>query len=150
MRIVKANVGVVGRAYTEAGVHAKLALAVTDTTDTTDTEETAPNVFDILATVIDGTIRLSGRGLIGDTLVVPAGQDSLVRIKDVDGYYLYATEIPSSGARSTCWGRNTNRGLARRKFEAVTHELTNIVYAVSTRSSADVTYGPVLKVKPQG
>lgn len=115
-----------------------------------DIDATTPNVFDLTAAVIDGTIRLTGRGLIGDTLVVPAGQDSLVRIKDIDGHYLYATEVPVGGARSTCWGRNTDRGLARRKFESVTREHTNIVYAVSTRNSADVTYGPVLKVKPQG
>lgn len=113
-------------------------------------EESAPNVFDITATVIDGTIRLTGRDLVGDTLLVPAGQDSLVRIRDTDGHYLYGSEIPAGGARSTSWGRNTDRGLARRKFEAVTSEITNIVFAVSTRSSADVTYGPVLKVKPQG
>lgn len=117
--------------------------------DRTD-DEIAPNIFDITATVVDGTIRLIGRGLVGDTLEVPRGQDSLVRIKDTDGHYLYAAEVPAAGVRSNCWGRNTDRGLARRKFEAVATEINNIVYAVSTRSSADVTYGPVLKVKPQG
>jgi hypothetical protein len=119
-------------------------------TDKLETDDTAATIIDLTATVIDGTIRLTGRGLVGDTLEVPRGQDSVVRIKDVEGYYLYATEIPAGGARSTCWGRNTDRGLARRRFEAVTTEINNIVYAASTRSSADVTYGPVLKVKPQG
>jgi hypothetical protein len=122
---------------------------VTDKTRLED-DETAPNIFDITATVIEGRLTLSGRGLVDNTLEVPLGQDSLIRITDVDGFYLYAAEIPAGGERSACWGRNTERGLARRKFVAVTTEANNIVYAVGTRSSADVTYGPVLKVKPQG
>lgn len=122
---------------------------MTDDTNRID-DETAPHIFDLTAIVVSGTIRLRGPGLIGNTLEVPAGQDSLVRIQDVNGYYLYAAEVPPNGARSACWGRNTSRGLAHRKFEAVTSERNNIVYAVSSRNSADVTYGPVLKVKPQG
>jgi hypothetical protein len=122
---------------------------VTDTRIEED-DTTVRNVYVLTATVIDNTIRLKGEGLNGDTIEVPRGEDAVVKIKDVDGYYLYGAEIPPGGERAGCWGRNTNKGLARRKFEAVTTEINNIVYAAGTRSSADVTYGPVLKVKPKG
>ncbi len=115
-----------------------------------DETDPAPHRYVLTATVVDGTIRLTGPDLVGDTIEVPRGEDAVIKITDADGYYLYGAEVPSGGDRSSCWGRNTKRGLARRKFTAVSAEANNIVYAVSTRSSADVTYGPVLKVKPQG
>lgn len=120
--------------------------------DSTTPEETdpAPNRYVITATVSDGTVRLSGPDLVGDTIEVPRGEDAVVKITDAEGFYLYAAEVPAAGERSTCWGRNTEKGLARRKFVAVSTEANNIVYAVSTRSSADVTYGPVIKIKPKG
>lgn len=123
---------------------------MTDKTRIEEDDAGVANIYEITATVIDGTIRLTGTGLVGDTIEVPAGEDAIVKISDASGYYLYGAEVPAGGERSACWGRNTTRGLARRKFEAVTSELNNIVYAVSTRTSANVTYGPVLKVKPKG
>jgi hypothetical protein len=106
------------------------------------------NVYDITATVIDGTIRLTGRDLVDNVLTVPRGQDSLVQIADADGNYLYATEVPPGGERTTCWGRSATG--TRRVFEAVSTEINSIVFAASTTNSASVTYGPVIKVKPQG
>jgi hypothetical protein len=108
----------------------------------------SPTVYDITATVIDGTIRLTGRDLVDNVLLVPRGQDALVKIADADGNYLYATEIPPGGARTTCWGRTTEG--SRRIFDAVSTEFNSIVFAASTTNSASVTYGPVIKVKPQG
>jgi hypothetical protein len=115
-----------------------------------DDDSNVRNVYVLTATVSDGTIRLSGTGLEGDTIVVPAGEDAVVKIKDPSGFYLYGAEVPQNGERSACWGRNTVKGLARRKFEAVSTELNNIVYAAASRNSADITYGPVIKVKPKG
>ena len=117
---------------------------------TTDETDPAPNRYVLTATVVDGTIRLTGPDLVGDTIAVPRGEDAVVKITDVEGFYLYGAEVPAGGERAGCWGRNTERGLTRRKFTAVASEANNIIYAVSTRSSADVTYGPVLKVKPKG
>jgi len=123
---------------------------VTDKTSVEDDDSNVRNIYKITATVIDGTIRLTGEGLVGNTIEVPRGEDAVVKIADVDGFYFYGAEVPGGGERATCWGRNTNKGLARRKFEAVTSEANSIIYAVSTRTSANITYGPVLKVKPKG
>jgi hypothetical protein len=120
-----------------------------DTTTTDDTDP-APNRYVIRATIVDGTIRLTSPDLSGDTIEVPRGEDAVIKITDTDGYYLYAAEVPAAGERSICWGRNTDAGIARRKFVAVATEANNIVYAVSTRSSAEVKYGPVIKIKPKG
>ncbi len=122
-------------------------MAETAPTDDTDP---APNRYVITATVIDGSIRLTGPDLSGDTVEVPAGEDAVIKIRDTDGYYLYGAEITPGGERAGCWGRNSKNGLTRRKFSAVTGEIVNIVYAVSIRDAANVSYGPVLKVKPKG
>jgi hypothetical protein len=122
-----------------------------DTRDSTDEEhDPAPNRYVIEATIIDGTIRLTGPDINNNVVEVPRGEDAVLKIKDVDGFYLNGAEIRPGGERSGCWGRNTERGLTRRKFRAVAGEINNIIYATASRDSGDVTYGPVLKVKPTG
>lgn len=108
------------------------------------------NTYVLTATVIDGTIRLTGEGLQGDTIETPRGEDAVVKIRDADRYYLYGTQVPPDGEQSACWNRDASSGLAQQKFLAVSTEINNIVFAASTSNAGDVVYGPVLKVKPTG
>jgi len=127
------------------------------TTGTTGTigidtdDDPTPDRYVVHATInTAGELELRGKELCGDTIEVDAGEDAVVKIKDTEGYYLYATELPTQGERAGCWGRNTHRGFARRKFRAVRTEANNLVFAVSTRNNTKIKYGPVIKVKPKG
>lgn len=115
-------------------------------------DETAPNIYVLTASIdATGAIQLSGPGLgRGNVIEVPRGEDALVKIKDIQGVYLFGVEIAPRGERAGTWGRNTANGIARRKFEAVNTETYNFVYAVSTNNSAAITYGPVITIKPKG
>jgi hypothetical protein len=119
-----------------------------DTQD--DDNDPTPDRYVLTATVVDNIVQLRGPELKGDTIEVPPGSDAIIKIKDADGFYLYGAEIPPDGDRSRCWGRNARNNLARRKFTNVTSEISNLIFAASTRSSSDVKYGPVIKIKPVG
>lgn len=119
---------------------------------TGDEDDTVPNKY-ILTPSIDaasGAITLTGEGLRNNEILVPRGEDAVVKIKDVEGLFFYGVEIAPRGERGNCWGRNTTAKLARRKFEAVGGDVHNMIYAVSTTSTAAITYGPIITVKPKG
>jgi hypothetical protein len=119
--------------------------------DTQDDDiDPTPDRYVLTATVIDNVVRLTGPDLKGDTIEVPTGSDAIVKIKDAAGFYLYGAEIVPGGAKAGCWGRGAKNNLARRKFTNVTSERSNLVYAVSTRTTAEAKYGPVIKIKPVG
>src|SRR5262245_60222168 len=82
----------------------------------------------------DGSIQLTGEGLVRNTIEVPRGRDAVVKIKDIEGLYFYGVEIAPRGERGGCWARNTVNKLTRRTFESVREEVHNLVYAVSTSS----------------
>jgi hypothetical protein len=115
-------------------------------------DETAPNIY-VLTASIDaaGTLQVTGPALNRDNVIeTPRGQDALVKIKDIEGLYIFGVEITPRGERAGAWGRNTVNGIARRKFEAVSQDVHNFVYAVSTSNTAGVSYGPVITIKPKG
>jgi hypothetical protein len=109
-----------------------------------------PDRYVITATVIDGTIRLTGPDINNNTIEVPRGEDAMVKIQDTEGYYLYAVEVPQGGEQSACWARVTTDQVARRLFTAVDSEINNVVFAAAREDSANVAFGPIIKVKPQG
>ena len=115
-------------------------------------DETAPNIYVLTASLdATGALQVSGPALgRGNVIEVPRGQDALIKIKDIEGLYLFGVEVAPRGERAGTWGRNTANGIARRKFEAVNTDVHNFVYAVSTNDSAAITYGPVITIKPKG
>ncbi len=123
---------------------------MTTETDPTGATTTITETRTLRSTVLDGVLRLSGEGFDGSTLEVEPGTTVVVRIVDADGHYLYANQIPPGGDRAAVWGRNEERGVARRKFEAVSTELFNVVFAVDARDASKVAFGPVIKIKPKG
>lgn len=121
----------------------------TVTDDTGDDTTTATETHDLQAIVIDGTVRLTGRGFDGQTLVVSPGVPILVRIRDDANNYVYMTEVPARGVRADSWGRNVNKGLARRMFDEVTAETNHVVFTIGKADTA-LAYGPIIKIKPKG
>lgn len=119
-------------------------------TDPTD-DDNAPNRYVLTASIdANGSLQLTGEGLRNNEILVPRGEDAVVKIKDMSGMFLYGAEIAPRGERPGCWARNTTAGLTRRKFEAVSQDVHNIVFAASTTSTASITYGPVISIKPKG
>jgi hypothetical protein len=98
----------------------------------------------------DGSLQLSGEDLVDDVIETPRGQDAIVVIKDIEGQYLYGTEIPIRGKQSQCWQRDTAKGLTQRVFSVVNADIVNIVFAAETNDNAKVKYGPVITIKPKG
>lgn len=104
--------------------------------------------FNVTATVVDGTIRLTGDINAANEIEVPLNEDATVTIADTDGWYLYASENSSNGTAAGCWGRGASA--AENTFSRVKADSYNIVYAVSQTNAAGVTYGPVITIKPKG
>lgn len=120
------------------------------TSSTTTTTTTASNIYVLTASIAaDGSLQLSGPGLVDNVIETPRGEDAIVKIPDIEGLYLYGTEIPIRGADTGCWKR-TDNGKAKRRFPAVTSDIVNITYAASTNDTAKVKYGPVITIKPKG
>jgi hypothetical protein len=105
------------------------------------------NQYNITATVLDGTIRLSG-AIAGDVIEVPKNESGTVVIADTTEWYLYAAENSTNGGAAGCWSRSANA--AENTFERVNGDIYNIVYAVAKTNAKSVTYGPVITVKPKG
>ncbi|MFV8756257.1 hypothetical protein ACNOYE_37400 [Nannocystaceae bacterium ST9] len=112
-------------------------------------DDTITETHDLQVTVIDGTLRLSGRDFDGTTLQVSPGVPVLVRVRDDANNYVYMTELPPRGARADSWGRNVDKGLARRMFDEVVSESTHVVFTIGKTSMA-LAYGPIIKIKPKG
>lgn len=115
-----------------------------DTTINTTTE-----IHDLQITVIEGTLRISGRNFDGQTLLVSPGCPVLIRVHDAEGHYAYLDELPPKGQRADPWGRNTTKGLARRIYEKVASESMHVTYAIG-KTDASLAYGPIIKIKPKG
>ena len=114
-------------------------------------DDDAPNKYVLTPSIgADGSIQLTGQGLVRNTIEVPRGEDAVVKIKDIEGLYFHGLELAIRGERSSSWARNTVNKLTRRKFEAVGGDVHNMVYAVSTNNTAAITYGPVITIKPKG
>jgi hypothetical protein len=119
------------------------------TDDTGDDTTTTTETHDLQATVIDGTVRLTGRGFDGSTLEVSPGVPVLVRVRDDANNYAYMTEVPLRGVRADSWGRNVSKGLARRMFDEVVGESTHVLFTIGKADTA-LAYGPIIKIKPKG
>lgn len=124
-----------------------MLLSMADPTD----DDTAPNIYVLIASIdANGSLQLSGEGLRNNEILVPRGQDAVVKIKDSSGLYLFGAELGIRGERPASWARNTTAGITRRKFEAVSQDVHNVVFAAATNNAAAVTYGPVITIKPKG
>ncbi len=114
-------------------------------------DDTAPNRYVLTASIdANGSIQLTGEGLRNNEILVPRGEDAVVKIKDMESLYLFGVEISPRGERPNPWARNTTARLTRRKFEAVSTDVLSIVYAVPINGTAGVSYGPVITIKPKG
>ena len=121
-----------------------------DSTTPTDSTAGDPKRFVLSASInAAGELVLSGKGLRENTIEVDAGDDVVLRIADIEGLYVYGEEIVPGGGRSLSWGRS-DKGMARRKFSAVSAPVNSIVYAVSSADTSKIKYGPVITVKPKG
>lgn len=105
------------------------------------------NQYNITATVIDGTIRLSG-DIVSNAVEVPRNEGATVTIADTDTHYLYASGYASNGSTGACWSRTASA--ADNTFDRVNGDNYNIVYAVEKSNPQGITYGPVITVKPKG
>jgi hypothetical protein len=121
---------------------------VTDDTGQ-ETTTTTTETHDLQATVIDGTVRLTGRDFDGTTLQVSPGVPILVRVRDDANNYVYMSEVPARGERASSWARNVDKGLARRTFDDVATETSHVVFTIGKSNSA-LGYGPIIKIKPKG
>jgi hypothetical protein len=116
---------------------------------TDETSDTLTETHDLQVTVVDGTVRLVGRTFDGSTLHVSPGVQVLVRVRDDADNYAYMTEVPARGARADSWGRNVDKGLARRMFDEVVGESTHVLFTIGKATTA-LAYGPIIKIKPKG
>jgi hypothetical protein len=123
---------------------------VTDDTGDDTTTSITTETHDLQVTVIDGTVRLSGRNFDGRTLQVSPGVPVLVRVRDDENNYVYMTEVPPRGVRADSWGRNVTKGLARRMFDEVVAESSHVVFTIGKADSNALSYGPIIKIKPKG
>lgn len=116
---------------------------------TDETSDTITETHDLQVTVIDGTVRVTGRNFDGSTLQVSPGVPVLVRVRDDADHYAYMTEVPPRGVRADSWGRNVDKGLARRMFDEVVGESTHVLFTIGKTDTA-LAYGPIIKIKPKG
>lgn len=113
------------------------------------TINTTTEIHDLQITVIEGTLRITGRSFDGSTLQVSPKCPVLIRIHDSEGHYAYLDELPPRGQRADPWGRNTTKGLARRIYEEVASESVHVAYAIG-KTDGSLAYGPIIKIKPKG
>lgn len=107
------------------------------------------HTYVLTARIVDGTLTLEGTGYERGVISVPAGDDVVVRIDDTDTHYLIASGIAPRGETCSCWERDAS-GYTERQYRAVDSLNVNIVVAASKSDDGDITYGPIIKVKPQG
>lgn len=128
----------------------KSSMSTSSSTTSSSTSSTT-NTY-VLTASIDaaGDLQLSGPDLVNGVIETPSGQDATVIIDDMATHYLYAAQVPTGGANSNCWTRDTTLGRTQHDFLAVSSVLINIVYAAETTNNAKIKYGPVITIKPKG
>ncbi|WP_052550600.1 hypothetical protein [Enhygromyxa salina] len=115
------------------------------------TNNTTANTYVLTASIAaDGSLQLSSPDLQNNVIETPRGQDAVVIINDIEGQYLYGTEVPIRGEDTSGWPRDTAKGLTERVFPAVESDLVNIVFAAETNNNGKIKYGPVITIKPKG